>query len=196
MKPSEYEDIGQYLRESRESLRITLSQAADSLHIRVKYLEALEAGDLGGLPGKSYTRGYIRNYAHYLRLNVEEVLEAYSGVLGPKISEIFIPEQTLQKHLPTSWLIWLTIAGFALLYGCWYFRFHDRTEIGKMVGELPASLVQLLDKRALAAMDKAWKTCLDGEDAVCVMALRSGVLMPRYMSVYDIRFANQPPSKP
>ncbi len=36
MKPSDYQDIGQYLRESRESLRIPLEEAAHALHIRAK----------------------------------------------------------------------------------------------------------------------------------------------------------------
>ncbi len=42
---------GQELRERREALGIGLSEIADSLHIRVEYLEALEYGDSDALPG-------------------------------------------------------------------------------------------------------------------------------------------------
>jgi transcriptional regulator with XRE-family HTH domain len=196
MRPSDYQDIGQYLRESRESLRISLQEAAQALHIRGKYLEALESGDLMGLPGKSYTRGYIRNYAQYLQLDVDEVLEAYAELLGPRTSELFIPEQTLRKNLPTRWLIWLSLAGFALLYGCWYFAFHDRTEIERIVADLPAGFAHLLDKHAPVAMDKAWKDCLSDGNAACWLALRARAVMPQPLSLYDIKPEYIPPREP
>lgn len=196
MKLSDYQDIGQYLRDSRESLNITLQQAADTLHIRIKYLESLESGDLMGLPGKSYTRGYIRNYAQYLQLNVDEVLEAYALLLGPKTSELFIPEQTLRQNLPARRVIGLSLLGFILIYGCWYFAFHDRMQIERIVTDLPASLAHLLDKRTSMAMDRAWENCLNEGNAGCWLALREKAVILPNVSIYDFRPEHTPPFKP
>lgn len=189
MQPSDYQNIGQYMRESRESLRVSIEQAAQALHIRPKYLESLEAGELSDLPGKSYTRGYIRNYAQYLGLDVDKVLEGY-GLLGPKIAELFIPEPTHQQNLPSRWLVWLSLIGLILLYGCWYFAFHDHTKLKNMVAELPESIAHLLDKPALAAMDKPVSDCLSGGDAGCLVILRVHASLPPlttplYATLYD-----------
>jgi len=52
----------------RESLQVSLEDAARALHIRVKYLEALESGDLKEFFPQGLCARYIRNYAHYCAL--------------------------------------------------------------------------------------------------------------------------------
>src|SRR3954447_12693242 len=42
--------------------------------IRARYLAALERGEYAELPGDVYTKGFLRNYALYLGLDVEEVV--------------------------------------------------------------------------------------------------------------------------
>jgi cytoskeleton protein RodZ len=172
MKLSEYHEIGQYLCESRESLRVSLEDAARALHIRVKYLEALESGDLKDFPGKAYARGYIRNYAHYLRLDPDEVLSAYDSLLGPKTQMLFIPEPTLRQNLPTRSALWLSLAGLAALYAYWYYNFYDQGDTAAPVAEVPRKLEHLLDKGPPPAMDKAWANCLDSGNTGCYFLLR------------------------
>ncbi|MBK9710587.1 MAG: helix-turn-helix domain-containing protein [Kouleothrix sp.] len=70
-------ELGERLREARESQGISLPQAAVETRILQRYLVALEDGDFHHLPGDVYARGFIRNYANYLSLPAEELIELY-----------------------------------------------------------------------------------------------------------------------
>jgi len=185
MQPADYQNIGHYLRESRESLRVSVEEAAAHLHIRVKYLKALESGNLQEMPEKAYIRGYIRNYAHYLRLNADEVLEAYGLLLGPRTNELFIPEPTSQQNLPTRWILWLCLAALAAIYAFWYFYYHDRMDLKNGVASLPPKFAHLLDKPLPGMVDKTWVGCLQGQDAGCYAAAQLSVL-PEHSIYYEL----------
>src|SRR5215211_1399774 len=74
--------LGERLREARESQGISISQAAVETRILQRYLIALEDGDYQHLPGDVYARGFIRNYAEYLSLPAEELIELYRRERG------------------------------------------------------------------------------------------------------------------
>ena len=65
--------IGEYLRDRRIELKISLEEAEQSLKIRKKYLAAIEEGNDSILPGKTYFVGYLRNYANYLQVDQEYI---------------------------------------------------------------------------------------------------------------------------
>src|ERR1041384_3238377 len=67
--------IGQRLKTQREGKRLTLEKVFEATRIRVQYLQALETDDLSVLPSPVQARGYLRNYAEYLGLDVEQMLE-------------------------------------------------------------------------------------------------------------------------
>jgi cytoskeleton protein RodZ len=73
------EAIGQQLRQAREERQISLEQAAQATHIRLRYLEALEAGDFAALPSEVQARGFLRSYASYLNLDANALLAAGQG---------------------------------------------------------------------------------------------------------------------
>ncbi len=66
--------IGQQLREAREARQITLEQAAQETHIRLRYLQALEADQWDALPSPAQGRGFLRLYAGFLGLDADELL--------------------------------------------------------------------------------------------------------------------------
>ncbi len=74
--------LGERLRTARESQGISISQAAVETRILQRYLVALEDGDHQHLPGDVYARGFIRNYADYLGLPAEELIELYRRERG------------------------------------------------------------------------------------------------------------------
>jgi cytoskeletal protein RodZ len=74
--------LGERLRLARESQGISLSQAAAETRILQRYLVALEDSDYLNLPGDVYTRGFIRNYAGFLGLPPEELIELYRAERG------------------------------------------------------------------------------------------------------------------
>lgn len=59
-------EIGEYLKNRRLELGISLDEAEQYLKIRKKYLVGIEEGDESILPGRTYFIGYLRNYANYL----------------------------------------------------------------------------------------------------------------------------------
>ncbi len=71
--------LGLWLRRTRETRQISLSDVEKALRIRRRYLQALEMGDYAALPGEIQARGFLRNYARYLNLPVEEALARYDA---------------------------------------------------------------------------------------------------------------------
>lgn len=63
------------LRERREAMGITLAEVEVATRIRQKYLSALEAEEWHLLPGEVVGRGFLRNYADYLGLDPQEVMD-------------------------------------------------------------------------------------------------------------------------
>ncbi len=77
--------IGNILREARESLGITLEEVERATRIRAVRLEALEKDDFESLPSKVQVRGFLRNYAEYLGLNPQDILDQYmQGDIGKR----------------------------------------------------------------------------------------------------------------
>jgi cytoskeleton protein RodZ len=56
---------------------ISLHQIADTTKIGVHYLEAIEHGQYGKLPGGIYNVSYIRQYAKAIEVSEEVLLERY-----------------------------------------------------------------------------------------------------------------------
>ncbi len=75
--------LGQYLQDAREALGINLRDAAQQTRISIQYLKALEAEDFARLPGEVFVKGFLKNYAKFLRLDEVEVLKKYSE-MSPK----------------------------------------------------------------------------------------------------------------
>jgi hypothetical protein len=75
--------LGDMLREARESRGLSAEDVERATRIRARYVHALEGHQFHELPGDVYTRGFLRNYAIFLGLPVEEVLGAYDEATLP-----------------------------------------------------------------------------------------------------------------
>ncbi|MGD2039763.1 MAG: helix-turn-helix domain-containing protein, partial [Anaerolineae bacterium] len=73
---------GEWLQQRREELGISLEQAEADTHIRLRYLQALEEGDLASMPDPFVGRGFLRNYAAYLELDLAAATERYPEVFA------------------------------------------------------------------------------------------------------------------
>ncbi len=67
--------IGQKLKHAREAQKLTLEKASEATRIRAPYLQALEADDYSAMPAPVQARGFLRNYAEYLGLDIDQLLE-------------------------------------------------------------------------------------------------------------------------
>src|SRR5512139_4134765 len=88
--------IGQRLKAAREEQRLTLDKVFESTRIRVQYLQAIEDDDLSVMPSPVQARGYLRNYAEFLGLDVARVLEELREESMQKPSEVVISPADVQ----------------------------------------------------------------------------------------------------
>lgn len=70
-------DIGRRLKAKREELGLTVDQVQAETKIRRRYLEALEAGKEGLIPGDVYVKGFLRFYANFLGLDGQALVAEY-----------------------------------------------------------------------------------------------------------------------
>lgn len=82
--------IGQKLKEAREDQRLTLEKVFESTRIRVQYLQALEEDDMSLMPSPVQARGYLRNYAEFLGLDVARLLEELKEANAQKPPDVVI----------------------------------------------------------------------------------------------------------
>ncbi len=69
--------VGETLQLARERKGVDLFRAERDTKIRLRYLSALEDGAYEDLPPPVYTKGFLRNYAIYLGLDPDELLERW-----------------------------------------------------------------------------------------------------------------------
>ncbi|HEX2834622.1 MAG TPA: RodZ domain-containing protein [Thermoanaerobaculia bacterium] len=75
---SELASFGEDLRREREIRGISLKEISDATKISKRFLEAIENNDHRTLPAPVFTRGFVREYARYVGLNAEEMVNRYN----------------------------------------------------------------------------------------------------------------------
>ena len=77
--PYEWQDypLAAILRAYREAYGLEMAEIADHLHIRAHYLGMLEDGRYEELPARPYAIGFVRSYAKYLGLPVEDMVQRF-----------------------------------------------------------------------------------------------------------------------
>ena len=74
--------VGDILRREREKQGLTIADIEKGTSIRGLYIEHIERGNIGELPGLVYAKGFVRNYAKFLRLNAEALVQQFAEENG------------------------------------------------------------------------------------------------------------------
>ena len=72
--------IGERLEEARKKKGISIREAAEATKIRGDYLQKFEGNHFDIGLTEIYTRGFLRNYANFLKLPAERILNDYSAL--------------------------------------------------------------------------------------------------------------------
>jgi transcriptional regulator with XRE-family HTH domain len=81
--------FGTWLRRQRELREIDLREIAEKTKISLRYLKAMEQDRFEVLPAPVFARGFLREYAKYVGLNADEVVNYYlSTQAGEGIEEL------------------------------------------------------------------------------------------------------------
>ncbi len=85
-------EIGEALKEQRESIGITIEEAALDLKLKESQIEAIENGDKDAFPDVFYLKYFIRDYSKYLGLNYEDMIDEFNEFLFDYTSKISIED--------------------------------------------------------------------------------------------------------
>lgn len=138
------------LRDARQRLGVDLRDVADTLRIRFVFLQAIEDGRYGDLPGTAYAGGFVRSYAEYLGLDADGILRRFKeeAAAKPPRMEIYLPTPVTEGRVPGGALLLGALVVAGVIYGVWYYLSATDRSIADLVPALPERLVALLDSRA------------------------------------------------
>jgi transcriptional regulator with XRE-family HTH domain len=111
------ESIGKKLKTAREEKGYSPDQVARDTNIARRFIVAMEEEDFAVFPGDTYLLGFLKNYADYLGLDSEKIVNLYRNM---KIQEQPLPmEELLQgrRKKPPMGLILIAVAVVLLLGG-------------------------------------------------------------------------------
>ena len=139
-------EFGAAMRDMRKAHNRELSDVANALRIRQVYLQAIEDGQFDDLPGPTYAAGFVRAYADYLGLELEEVMRRYRSATAniPAQAALVPPSPMSEARLPTGFILLVAAILAAAAYGGWYYL--------TIHGQSPAKVVSALPKRVSDAV--------------------------------------------
>ena len=70
---------GAILAQAREAAGLSVQDVAVQLRLAPRQVTAIERDDFASLPGRTFVRGFVRNYARLLKLDVDAILAALPG---------------------------------------------------------------------------------------------------------------------
>ncbi len=113
--------LGERLRQARESQGLTIEQASLETRIRQQSLTALEEGRFDLIPNDVVVKGFLRNYAQVLHLPVDEVIDQYRLETGGSQPIQVVPTSSIPRRrsfdMPSFFgIFFVTIALVGLTY--------------------------------------------------------------------------------
>ena len=94
---------GAMLRAAREAMGMSLDTVAQQLKLAPRQVVALEENDFARLPGRTFVRGFLRNYARLVRVDPDQVLTALAGSDAQSLdSPALQPTAPTIGELPTA----------------------------------------------------------------------------------------------
>ena len=142
-------EIGQKLKLKREENGVSLEEAASDLKIRVSQLESIEEGNQDDFKDVFSLKYFIRDYAKYLGLDGEEMLDDFNEYLFEQTSKISLedieearrekeereknmkilsPYTVTQKDMKRRYIMLAVVAGFILIGVIGYILISNQTK--------------------------------------------------------------------
>ena len=93
-------DLGQYLKKTRISNGVSLEEASDDLEISSVQLENIESGNVKAFKDVYSLREYVKQYAKYLGIDPDKVVDEFNGFLFEHTSKISLDDiKAAQKKM-------------------------------------------------------------------------------------------------
>lgn len=128
--------LGELLVAARERWNLSAADVARQLRLGLRQVENLEANRFETLPGNTFVRGFIRNYAKVVQLDAAAFLDAYERCRPqlPPREIVAAAEHIKFSNKPTPKWVWYAAAVAVLavtLPLLMYFALHDESLLAK-----------------------------------------------------------------
>lgn len=85
-------EIGEALKEARDNIGLSLEEVANDLKLRPSQIENIEAGNVEAFKDVFYLKSLIRDYAKYLGLNYDDMVDEFNEYLFDHTSRISLDD--------------------------------------------------------------------------------------------------------
>lgn len=92
--PAPIPPVGEQLKAAREKAGMQVVDVAKLLKLGARQVDALENGDWAVLPGATFVRGFVRNYARLLALDPVPLMLQLEGVVDRPATVLNLPKAT------------------------------------------------------------------------------------------------------
>lgn len=188
-------EFGAALRDMRLAHNADIPGVASTLRIRQVYLQAIEAGRFGDLPGPTYAAGFVRAYAEYLGLEIPEVMRRYREVTrdGATQAPLVAPSPVSEGRMPTGFILLMAAVLAGIAYGTWYYMTLNGRDAGDLVAQLPQKIADIV---GLARSSGETPTPSAAEAPPAPVAARPAAPAPAQPAPPPVQTAAPAPSEP
>lgn len=85
-------EIGEKFKEARENMGISINEVSEDLNVTVDQIENIESGNMEAFKDIFYLKYFIRDYAKYLGLNKEDLVDEFNEYLFDYTSKLSLDE--------------------------------------------------------------------------------------------------------
>jgi cytoskeleton protein RodZ len=128
--------LGARLKAAREAQDLTIEEVAAELRIAVPNLHALEHGAYDTIGAPVFAKGYLKQYAARLRLNVADVVADYERAVGNQSAD-FGPSRTITLRDDRQITVWivaaLVLGSLAAIIWFWWWLGTDNAELPAVI---------------------------------------------------------------
>ncbi len=80
--------VGAQLRQAREARGLKIADISQTLKLGARQVEALEGGDWQQLPGHTFIRGFVRNYARLVQIDAAPLMAQLDRILEKPVDNL------------------------------------------------------------------------------------------------------------
>jgi cytoskeleton protein RodZ len=149
--------VGRLLRDQRLARELAINDVAARLHIRPKYLEAIEQGRFDQLPGAAYIPAFLRAYATHIGLDADKVMTAYqlSGPV-PISRPVTLPADfpLAERRAPIGLAVLTVLLVIGAGYAVWHYLPRQQMIVSEKVPPVPDRMMATPTPAPQPAVDK------------------------------------------
>jgi|GEM_PF-6256537 len=151
---------GHLLSQRRQSQGLSIQDVAAVLKMSENKLKSIEENDFSVFVAETYTKGYLKNYARFLKLDEGEVIASYSvymkrdGDNDPHVDEASSQDANEPPSRAKWWWPYSALAAVLVIWLAGYYWFnYSTTPTSEVENAYPIANEQAIDEALAAAAE-------------------------------------------